>query len=128
MPRRRGQRGQALVELVALLPAIVLVGLLGWQMAVAGYVWTVAGGAARAGARGAEVGAPGTAAALAAVPGRLALGARVVTVEEGSDGRRRVRVRLRMPRVLPFVPLPGYLAAEAVVGAAVGAGVDAVSR
>jgi hypothetical protein len=32
-----------------------------------------------------------------------------------------VRVRLVMPRVLPFVPLPGHLTAEAP------AGVDAVS-
>jgi hypothetical protein len=122
MPRRRGQRGQALVELVALLPAIVLVGLVGWQMAVAGYAWTVAGGAARAGARASEVGAPAPAAALAAVPGGLAAGAEVVTLDGGPDGRRRVRVRLRMPRVLPFVPLPGRLVAEAPVG------VDAVSR
>jgi len=113
------------VELVALLPAIVLVGLVGWQMAVAGYAWTVAGGAARAGARASEVGAPATAAALAAVPARLAVGAQVATLPEGPDGRQRVRVRLRIPRVLPFVPLPGSLAAEAVVGVA---GVGAVSR
>ena len=110
------------MELVALLPAIVLVGLVGWQMAVAGYAWTVAGGAARAGARASEVGAPATAAALAALPARLALGARVVTLEGGPDGRQRVRVRLRMPRVLPVVPLPRYVVGEAVVAATVGAG------
>ncbi len=102
------------MELVALLPAIVLVGLVGWQMAVAGYAWTLAGGAARAGARAAEVGAPAAEAALAAVPARLAAGAEVVTIPAGPDGRERVRVRLRMPRVLPFVPLPGHLEAEAV--------------
>jgi hypothetical protein len=109
------------VELVALLPAIVLVGLLGWQMAVAGYAWTVAGGAARAGARAGEVGAPAREAALAAIPGRLGEGAEVVTLDGGPGGHRRVRVRLVMPRVLPFVPLPGHLTAEAP------AGVDAVS-
>ena len=47
-----------LVELVALLPALVLVALVGWQLAVAGYSWTVASGAARAAARAGEVGAP----------------------------------------------------------------------
>ena len=105
------------MELVALLPAIVLVGLVGWQMAVAGYAWTVAGGAARAGARASEVGAPAREAALAAVPGRLGEGAEVVTLGGGPDGRRRVRVRLAMPRVLPVVPLPGHVTAEASVGA-----------
>ena len=105
------------MELVALLPAIVLVGLVGWQMAVAGYAWTVAGGAARAGARASEVGAPARAAALAAVPGRLGEGAEVVTLDGGGAGRERVRVRLRMPRVLPFVPLPGHLVAEVPVSA-----------
>jgi TadE-like protein len=116
MPRRRGQRGQTLVELVALLPAIVLVTLVGWQMAVAGYAWTVAGGAARAGARASEVGAPAPEAALATIPGRLGEGAEVAIVAGGADGRERVRVRLRIPRVLPLVPLPGRLSAEATVG------------
>jgi hypothetical protein len=104
------------VELVALIPAIVLVGLVGWQMAVAGYAWTVAGGAARAGARAYEVGAPAREAALAAVPGRLGEGAEVVTLDGGPGGHPRVRVRLAMPRVLPVVPLPGHLTAEAPVG------------
>lgn len=105
------------MELVALLPAIVLVALVGWQMAVAGYAWTVAGGAARAGARASEVGASAQAASLAAVPGRLGEGAQVVTLDGGPGGRRRVRVRLVMPRVLPLVPLPGHVTAEAPVGA-----------
>jgi hypothetical protein len=47
MPRRRrDQRGQAALELIAVLPALVVAALLGWQLAVAGYAWTVAGGAA----------------------------------------------------------------------------------
>lgn len=107
---------------MALLPAIVLVGLVGWQMAVAGYAWTVAGGAARAGARAGEVGAPAREAALAAIPGRLGEGAEVVMLDGlAPGGDPRVRVRLVMPRVLPLVPLPGHLTAEAP------AGIDAVS-
>ena len=101
MPRRGAQRGQATVELVALLPALLLVALVGWQLAVAAYSWTAAGGAARAGARAAEVGAPAREAALAALPGRLARGARV---EEGRDGG--VRVRVEVPRVVPLLPAP----------------------
>ncbi len=109
MPRRRrDQRGQAALELIALLPALALCALLGWQLAVAAYAWTVAGGAARAGARAAEVGAPAQAAALAALPGRYARGARV-----DADGRR-VRVRVGVPAALPFMPATG-VAAEAAL-------------
>jgi hypothetical protein len=95
--------------MVALLPALVLIGLIAWQMVVAGYTWSLAGGAARAGGRAAEVGAPAREAALGALPERYAGGASV----SGAGGGRGVRVRLRIPRVLPFVPHPGYVAAEA---------------
>jgi Flp pilus assembly protein TadG len=109
MPRRRrDQRGQAALELIAVLPALVLAALLGWQLAVAGYAWTVAGGAARAGARAAEVGAPARAATLAALPGRYARGARV------DADARRVRVRVGVPAALPFLPATG-VAAEAAM-------------
>lgn len=120
MPRRRppaAQRGQALVELVALLPVVMLLGLLGWQFAVAGHVWTLASGAARAGARAMEVGAPAGAAALAALPSRYAMSAQVVELQNAPGGPR-VRVRLAVPRVLPLMPRPGYVAVEAAVGAA----------
>jgi hypothetical protein len=117
------QRGQAVVELLALLPAIVMLGLIGWQLSVAGHAWTLAGGAARAGARALEVGAPAGAAALAALPSRYAMSAQVATVEDGPDGPR-VRVRVAVPRVLPFMPRPGYVAVESAAGAAI----DAVTR
>lgn len=92
---------------MAILPALVLVALIGWQLAVAAYAWTAAGGAARAGARAAEVGAPAREAALAALPGRLARGARV---EEGRGG---VRVRVEVPRVVPLLPRLPAIAVEA---------------
>jgi hypothetical protein len=115
--RRRAQRGQAALELIALLPALVVLGLLGWQVAVAAHAWTQAGGAARAGARALEVGAPASAAARAALPAGYAAGARVVTVEDGADGPR-VRVRLAIPRVLPLMPRPGEVVAEATASTA----------
>ena len=115
--RRRAQGGQAALELIALLPALVLLGLMGWQIALAGHAWTLAGGAARAGARALEVGAPASAAALAALPSGHAMSARVVTLED-AEGGPRVRVRLAVPRVLPLLPRPGYVVAESAAGAA----------
>ena len=50
------RRGQASVELVAAIPALVLVTLLVAQLALAGYALWSAGVAARAGARAAYVG------------------------------------------------------------------------
>ncbi len=105
---RSAQRGQAAVELVALLPLLILVALIGWQLAVAGYAWTVASGAARAAARAQEVGAPAAAAALAVLPGRYARAARV---RAGADGD--VRVRVAVPPVLPLLPRAGLGSVEA---------------
>lgn len=100
MPRRPPPRGQATVELVALLPALALLVLVcGWLVAGA-YTWSLAGGAARAGARAAEVGAPAEAGARAVLPTGHARRARV-TVDDGG----RVRVRLEIPRLLPFLPV-----------------------
>jgi hypothetical protein len=58
-----------------------------------------------------------SAAALAALPSRYARSARVVTLEDGDEGPR-VRVRLAVPRVLPLLPRPGYVAVESTAGAA----------
>ena len=108
MARGRAQDGQTLVELVALLPAIVLLGLVGWQLAVAAHAWTLAQGSARAAARAHAVGAPVERAARAALPSGYAARARVVTVAGA-----RIRVRLAVPGVLPFAPAPGDVVAEA---------------
>jgi hypothetical protein len=94
MPARTGQRGQATVETVALLPLIVLVGALLWQAVVAGQALWLSGAAARAAARAAAVGGDAQVAARGALPPRLESGLRV----RAAGGR--VRVAVRVPAVL----------------------------
>src|SRR3954451_8950233 len=89
-----GEDGQAAVELVALLPALAVVGLLCWQLLVAGEAWWLAGAAARDAARASAVGADPRAAARAVLPGGLRRGLRVDAGEAG------VRVRLDVPAVV----------------------------
>jgi hypothetical protein len=91
---RRGESGQAAVELVALLPVLcaLLAGL--WQAALVGHASWSAAGAARAAARARAVGADERAAARAHLPARLERGLRVV---EGRGGS--VTVSVRVPSV-----------------------------
>jgi hypothetical protein len=91
----RGQRGQAAVELAAILPLIALIGLLCWQAIVAGQAVWLSGSAARAAARASALGRDPTRAARAALPGALAPGARV-----SSDAPGEVEVRLEIPSVV----------------------------
>jgi hypothetical protein len=95
--RRDGERGQASVELVAAIPALVLAALLVAQLTLAGYALWSAGVAARAGARATYVGGDGERAARASLPGPLRSHATV------SD-RDGVRVELRMPSLVPGMP------------------------
>lgn len=93
--RRHGERGQATVELVALLPVLALIGLLVWQAIVAGQALWLAGAAARAAARAVAVGAEPLPAARRALPPSLERG--LVVHEPASGG---VRVAVRVPAVL----------------------------
>jgi TadE-like protein len=88
------QRGQATVELVALLPLVVLAAAVLLQVALAGHAAWSAAQAARAGARAVAVGGDPRAAARAALPASLARGLRVV---RGRDGEVRVTVRVPSP-------------------------------
>jgi hypothetical protein len=99
MPSRDRQRGQSAAELVALLPAVVALALAAWWIVATAHAWTLAGGAARAGARAREVGAPAAAAARATLPGGRAAGARVEELPGG-----RVTVRVRGPGLGPLLP------------------------
>ncbi len=64
-----GQRGQATVELVAGLPALLLAALVALQLLATGYALTLADGAAEAGALALAAGRPAAPAARAALPG-----------------------------------------------------------
>jgi hypothetical protein len=91
----RGGDGQATVELVAALPALLLAGLLALQLLVAGYALTLADGAAEAGALALASGEPAVRAVRDALPG-WAEDDVDVAVRGG-----RVTVRLRPPSLLP---------------------------
>jgi hypothetical protein len=114
MARHRGDRGQASVELIAAIPALVLVTLLVAQLALAGYALWSAGVAARAGARAAYVGGDAERAARSALPGALRGDALV------SD-RRGLQVEVRTPSLIPALP-PVPLRARAGLGLGDGGG------
>jgi hypothetical protein len=88
-------RGQASIELVAGLPALLLGALVCLQLLAAGYAMTLADGAAEAGALALAGGKPAPEAVRDALPG-WARGR--VDVEED---RGEVGVRLRPPTVVP---------------------------
>lgn len=112
--RRERQWGQAAVETVGVAIALGFLTLVGWQAVVAAYTWQTAQSAARTAARAGLVGAPVERAALAVLPRRLATRATVTTLT-GTDGRTRVRVRLRIPRVLSGRATMGTVDGEASV-------------
>jgi hypothetical protein len=85
------ERGQATVELVAALPALLLAALVALQLLVAGYAMTLADGAAEAGALALASGGSAAEAARGALPG-WAEDDVAVAVEGGE-----VSVRVRPP-------------------------------
>jgi hypothetical protein len=99
----RCARGQATVELVALLPLLVLLALGVWQAAVAGHAIWSAGAAARAGSRALAVGADWRAAALHAVPPRARSSARLRSTTDG-----RVTVTVPIVTVTGGAPLTRF--------------------
>jgi hypothetical protein len=87
----RGSSGQATVELIGALPALLLAGYVAFQLLAAGYALTLADGAAEAGALALASGRPASRAARDALPG-WAADEVDVSVRGG-----RVTVRLRPP-------------------------------
>jgi hypothetical protein len=85
------ERGQASVELVAALPALLIAALISLQLLAAGYALTLADGAAEAGALALASGGSASGAARDALPG-WARDDVDVSVQGG-----RVTVRLRPP-------------------------------
>jgi hypothetical protein len=90
-------RGQASVELVAVVPFLLISALIAAQLALAGYSLWSAGNAARAGARAENVGDDGVAAARRALPGLLRDDSEV---KSGPP----VRVEVKSPSLLPGLP------------------------
>ena len=104
-----GGRAQASVELVALLPALAVSVAIAAQTVVVGWALWSAGTAARAGARAEQVGSDAEAAARRTLPGPLRDGA----VIRSNDG---VRVRVRVPALVPGITLPAVTAASTLDG------------
>jgi hypothetical protein len=100
-----GRRGQASVEFVAVLPALIVSLVIAAQTVVVGWALWSAGNAARAGARAEEVGSDPEAAARHALPGALRKDAAI----RSDDG---VRVKVRVPAILPGVSMPSVSAAS----------------
>jgi hypothetical protein len=106
---KAGRLGQASVELVAVLPALAVCLVIAAQTVAVGWALWSAGNAARAGARAEEVGGHAEAAARRTLPSALRHGAEIHT----GDG---VRVRVRVPALLPGVTLPSVTAASTLDG------------
>jgi hypothetical protein len=90
------QRGQATVELVALLPLMAALAAILWQAVVAGQAVWFAGSAARAAARATAVGGDPRLAVRHVLPARLEHGLEIGRLQ-GSDG---VRVGIAIPAVI----------------------------
>lgn len=103
------ERGQATVEVVAALPALLLAGLVALQLFATGYALTLADGAAEAGALALAAGGSAREAARAALPGWA--DDRVEVEVRGG----RVTVRLRPPS--PLAALAERLAVTSAASA-----------
>lgn len=124
--RRRGraraacESGQAALELVAGLPALLLVACVVMQLLAVGYTAVLAGDAAEAGALAIARGSAPEVAARAAVPG---WGKRGMTVRRAVGA---VHVQMRPPRLLPWVANALRIRASAAVAAPGRAGLIAI--
>jgi len=95
-PRRwcpLGQRGQASVELLGAIPALLLLGVVIFQVLAVGYASVLAGSAAEAGALALAAGSDPEAGVREALPGWSRVHARVSV----SGGTVRVRLRPLSP-------------------------------
>jgi hypothetical protein len=96
---------------LAVLPFVLLVGLVAWQLLVAGHSLWLSASAARAAARAEAVGRSAESAARSALPTSLE---RDVAVERLSEGG--VRVSVRVPLVLQRWSTPLRVSASASLG------------
>ena len=94
MPRE--QDGQATIELLAIVPAVLAAGLVAWQLVLVGHAAWLSAHAARAAARADLVGQDPVAAARSALPARLERG-----LEVQPDRAGTTQVRVPVPSVHP---------------------------
>ncbi|MEA2330773.1 MAG: hypothetical protein QOH58_911 [Thermoleophilaceae bacterium] len=111
LARSDRERGQASIELVAVLPTVLLVGAVVWQLALAGHTAWLTAHAARAGARADTVGRDAGGAARSALPTSLERGLEVDRLRTGG-----VRVSVRVPFLLRGWDTPVRVAAVASLG------------
>lgn len=109
LPAWRREDGQATVELVAAVPALLLAALISLQLLAAGYALTLADGAAEAGALALAEGGSAAEAARQALPGWADDNVSVSVAGE------KVSVRLRPPS--PFGSIADHLAVTSTASA-----------
>jgi hypothetical protein len=105
------ERGQAAVELVAVLPLVLLVGAVAWQLVLAGHAAWLTANAARAAARADSVGRDIGRAARSALPATYERDLRVRRLRAGG-----VRVSVRLPLLLHAWKAPVRVAASSSLG------------
>lgn len=91
--------GQASVEFLGALPAVIAVALMAWQLVLAGHTAWMTSNAARVAARAEAVGSDPGSAARSALPDHLERELQIRTID-APGGNRQVRVRVRVPLVL----------------------------
>jgi hypothetical protein len=111
MVRSQSESGQASVEAVAVVPAVLLAALIAWQLVLAGHTLWLCAGAARAAARADVVGLSPRTAARSALPSSMQHGLSVERAEGGG-----VRVQVRVPILLRAWQSPVRVAAVASLG------------
>jgi hypothetical protein len=96
---------------VAVLPIVLLAGLVAWQLLLAGHSLWLCAGAARAAARADTVGRSAESAARSALPEALERDLSVERLHEGA-----IRVSVRVPAVLQIWSTPVRVSARASLG------------
>jgi hypothetical protein len=110
-PAGAAERGQASIELLGTLPALLAAALVLFQVGAVGYASVLAGSAAEAGALAMAAGGDVSAGARESLPGWARAHARV------DFGRGRVKVDLRPPSPLRLLSRELVVSAEAAVNA-----------
>lgn len=96
-----------------MLPVVLLIGALVWQLALAGHAAWLCAQAARVAARADSVGSPVGPAARSALPGSLRRDLEVVRLREGG-----VRVSVAIPLLIGQASAPIRVSATAALGRA----------